>query len=172
MLIMAVTYSYIYFIALRHIRAVAANEVNSGDLKKNYKRRQREFKALRSVGIVFLVFVVCWLPSIGIALSAFTIEGEKFWGELSKSNRHLFVAVFLICFQILPPLSSTANPFRYTLFNGQFRDLIKSHVKKLKTRRKNALDRFDKTAKNATDLSRLNTGFGKYSNHSVLSTKI
>lgn len=39
MMIIVVTYSYIYFIALRHIRVVAANEVNSGDSKKNYKRR-------------------------------------------------------------------------------------------------------------------------------------
>ena len=59
MLIMAVTYSYIYFIALRHIRAVATNEVNSGDSKKNCKRRQREFKALRSVTIVLLLFAFC-----------------------------------------------------------------------------------------------------------------
>ena len=128
-LAMLFMYTFVYKTAVRHIRAISACEVREGNCQKVQRRRKREFKALRAIVVVFGTFSICWVPNIGVALSGFW--DLPFWTHMYLKNHDLFIAIFFITSQILPPLNSTLNPFIYAIFNKQFRAGYKVAVARL-----------------------------------------
>lgn len=70
-----------------------------------------ELKALKVLGIVFIAFIIAWLPFCLMNFILVIYDGDQY--------AHL--AEFLNYFTYLGYISSTFNPIIYTAFNKRFR---------------------------------------------------
>lgn len=135
LIIMLYTYSYVYRTAMRHINEISRTEISMGENNtqdsfestRERKLKERQFRMLRSIIFVFIVFFVCWFPTIVYILSIF--YAKSFWVQFRKDQ--WFIVMHFTLIQLLPPLNSTTNPFIYVLANRQFRNVAKQLFWKL-----------------------------------------
>ena len=106
--VMLYTYSFVYRTAVRHLKDIEKYEIGIKK-DKELKRRDRQHKTIQSIVIVFIVYLICWLPAI---ITYFL----NVYGSI-KIGSHTFILVT----EILPPFNSTTNPFIYVISNKQFR---------------------------------------------------
>lgn len=92
--------------------------------------RKREIRVTKTVSIVYAAFTTCWLPVCLITVSSswcpVCFQRFRNW------NQELFVATFLIFVHMLPPLSSTLNPFIYVISGDEFKAALKTVLLKRK----------------------------------------
>lgn len=108
-------YWHIYKIAVRHVHEITKVEIHVSRSERRSQRRKRHLKLLRSVIIVFLAFVICWLPCTIFVL---IIQNHK--PDFVPSKETWFRPVKFIFIDFLPHLNSTLNPFIYVLSNKEF----------------------------------------------------
>ncbi|XP_047134848.1 D(1A) dopamine receptor isoform X1 [Hydra vulgaris] len=106
--VMIYTYSYVYRTAVRHLKAIEQHEIG-GKRDKELKRKERQHKMVQSIVIVFIVYLICWLPNI---ITYFL----HIFGKVT-----IGLHTFILVTEILPPFNSTTNPFIYVISNNQFR---------------------------------------------------
>lgn len=101
------------------IKTVILNHINQMDM-------QNELKALQVLGIVFIAFLIAWLPYclVNIIIAIYSIN---------KMNV-IFLQKFLGFLTYLGYFQSTFNPIIYTIFNRKFR---KNFVQLLRCSRPN-----------------------------------
>ncbi|KAK3726750.1 hypothetical protein QZH41_001538 [Actinostola sp. cb2023] len=119
LVIVIVTYTSIFKIALAQSKALASHDPN----KRGHKRSLRELKATKTIAIVIGAFVVCWLPFIIIVFISMWCPHDCFksfvkYPEFSLAIRIPFVFV-------LPILNSSVNPIIYGLYNKEFQDAFR-----------------------------------------------
>lgn len=128
-------YRYVYKTASRHIIQIVQMEIMDPTLDKksrDKKRKKRQYRTLRSIVVVFLVYCVCWYPTIFFILSLF--HAKEFWRQYSRQN--WWKALHFLLINFLPPLNSTTNPFIYVISNKQFRKVCTQLYFKIVTSRK------------------------------------
>lgn len=89
------------------------NSNNNYSLQSSHTEVQNEAKALQVLGIVFIAFIIAWLPFcfINMLSSILEINGIRF-GKFYD---------YIIYFTYLGYFQSTFNPIIYTVFNRKFR---------------------------------------------------
>lgn len=119
--IMGYVYAYILRVAHKQSRTIASLEraqqaVTNVDGGISMRKRKREFKATKTLVIVYGAFLICWLPLTIIVLSLN-------WCKQCLANPPSVMVQFLMSLfrDTLPPLNSCLNPFIYIIFNKQFR---------------------------------------------------
>ena len=121
LIIMIYTYHFVYRTASRHINEISKIEVavpgTEGKKWRDKKRKKRQNRMLKSIVIVFIVYCICWYPTIIYILSIF--HAKNFWEKYTRQTWWQVMHFMLINF--LPALNSTTNPFIYVLCNKQFR---------------------------------------------------
>lgn len=117
---------------LWHTARSQANEIRARE-NGFETRRRRSSKYTRTVCIVYVTFLVCWLPNL-ILITIHAIEPGIFYSLFEK---HKLVTSILteILIVLLPPLNSVLNPFIYGLYNASFRDAFKEILRRRKSRR-------------------------------------
>ena len=137
--VMTVTYCAILHVALSQIRAIEATQVplrqlnrensnnsntgrspNGNSRDRKQRRRNKELKATKSVALVYIAFVVCFLPSMILAL--ILQFNPAYFQDLDLTFRQFLIFTF---FEVLPQLNSGLNPFIYSFSNKQFRNAFK-----------------------------------------------
>ncbi len=103
-----------------HTRHMLKLEENA---EKVIRMRKREIRVTKTVSIVYAAFTACWLPVCLLTVSAGWCP--SCFDRFRKWNEDVFVATFLIFVQMLPPLSSTLNPFIYVISGSDFRRAVK-----------------------------------------------
>lgn len=113
LLIVIVTYSCVFRVALTQAKAVALLDPNKGK-----KHILRELKATKTIAVVIGVFIVCWLPSF--ILMVLSLWCKQCFTPF-VTNKDLSLAVRIIFVFVLPVMNSSLNPVIYTVFNQEFR---------------------------------------------------
>lgn len=113
LLIVIVTYSFVFRVAFTQAKAVASLDPNKGK-----RRILRELKATKTIAIVIGVFIVCWLP--GFILIVISLWCTVCLEPLQK-NPTLAQAISIPFISVLPIMNSSLNPLIYTVFNKEFR---------------------------------------------------
>ena len=108
---------------------------SSGSLKndlvvKSRSENQNESKALQVLGVVFIVFIITWLPFCFLNMLSTIIEMNN---QITIQFSNL-----VVFFTYLGYFQSTLNPIIYTIFNQKFR---KNFIEIIKCQRKMHLKR-------------------------------
>lgn len=162
--IMSFTYFMILQIAISQIRAIESTQVNvssrleaeqgsteaqekNNNITLNKKRREKrlkrkELKATKSVAIVYLAFVICYLPSC--IISIIILFAERHFPKLQKSNMSLFLFIYYFFILVLPRIGTMINPIIYSFSNNQFRRGFRSVYNRL-------LGKFDSIDNSSSD---------------------
>lgn len=139
--IMTFMYFMILKIALTQIRAIESTAVHTNNYSdgksletdsnrnidyeakaktdKEKRIRKREIRATRSVAIVYVAFLVCWLPTCVISILITFIP--DLYKKVSFMNRHAAGFINYGLLQLLPALHTMINPIIYSFSNKQFR---------------------------------------------------
>ena len=115
--------------ALKHIRAIDAQEVvakQDAKRKDTRKRRMKNFRSTKSILVIYGAFIVCWLPNC--VMSIHSTLNPKWWRDFRTNNLMLFNFIYYVFAKFLPPLSNTLNPFIYSLLNRNFRIAFKATI--------------------------------------------
>lgn len=138
--IMTFTYSMILRVALTQIRAIENTHVDLSRsnpdadpalIRKERRKRMRkkELRATKSVAIVYIFFIVCWLP---VFIVICILEFDKsFFPRMRQNNLSLFLFVWYGVVQILPMISTMVNPIIYSFSNNQFKNAFKGVFRRL-----------------------------------------
>uniref|UniRef100_A0A8C4RKZ9 G-protein coupled receptors family 1 profile domain-containing protein n=1 Tax=Erpetoichthys calabaricus TaxID=27687 RepID=A0A8C4RKZ9_ERPCA len=109
--VMITLYAKIFLIAKRHARAISTQQKNSLEKNKNISKKS-ERKAAKTLGIVVIVFILCWLPFYVCSLlnqfMNFAVPSGVAWACL-------WIAY----------VNSGMNPIIYALFYPWFRKSFK-----------------------------------------------
>lgn len=97
---------------------------------KSTSDNQNESKALQVLGVVFIVFIITWLPFCFLNMLATILEINN-QSTIQFSN-------LVVYFTYLGYFQSTLNPIIYTIFNQKFR---KNFIQIIKCQRKKHLNR-------------------------------
>ncbi|XP_012564972.2 5-hydroxytryptamine receptor 2B [Hydra vulgaris] len=137
LIIMTIIYFIILKVAILHIKAIEATQVDNlpnyfstinrnnglstnGKEKSSQKRQlSKELKATKSVAVVYFAFVICWFPSLVINLIIFI--NPNYFPNLKKTNKNLFDFIFYTFVKLLPMLNTVINPIIYNFFNKPFK---------------------------------------------------
>ena len=111
---MAVTL-IMYTLILRIARKIAKETVNVQQDAQDKKKRRDDLKAIKTIGVLLLVYIVCWFP-VGVAL----LDSSAFPG--ATSQWFIFVAYWF------GYLNSTLNPICYAIGNPTFRETLRRKV--------------------------------------------
>ena len=119
-IIMIILYSKIYTIARRHARRVGVGGVTSSNAALSLTSSRtnsfgRELKIARTLGIVVLCFVICWLPFEIINVVILVDEGVE--------TCAVEIADTVSCW--LAYLHSSLNPLLYAFTSSEFRRAFK-----------------------------------------------
>ena len=114
-------YIYVYRTALRHVDEISKTMVEESQSVKDMKRRKKQLKLLRSIMVLLIVFIVCWIPNTIFQTSLLLYE--SFWRP--KIEEMWYKMIYFILVFFLAPLNSTINPWIYVIVNDQFRFYFK-----------------------------------------------
>lgn len=112
-------YHDIYQTTASHIRAISLTTPDSKQGKKRFQR-QKHFRLIRSLVIVFAAHTICWIPTVLFIMLSFYAK------SILKDvvyNKGWFPIVYFILIQFLPHFNSTLNPFVYVIGNAEFRNI-------------------------------------------------
>ena len=101
------------------------NSSNTNNTISSTSENQNEVKALQVLGIVFIVFIITWLPFCILNMLSTILEMNKL--NVSQLNN------FIVYFTYLGYFQSTLNPIIYTIFNRKFR---KNFIEIIKCRKR------------------------------------
>lgn len=115
--IMIILYSKIYIIAKRHARRAgnAMSSTSNTTSSRSHRRFAREVKLAKTLGIVVLFFVICWLPFEMINVLILMDEGVI--------NCAMEIADTVACW--FAYLHSSMNPLLYAFASSEFRRAFK-----------------------------------------------
>ena len=119
-------YIYVYRTALRHVHEISKTMVEESQSVKDMKRRKKQLKLLRSIMVLLIVFIICWIPNTLFQMSLLLYE--SFWKP--KIGEMWYKMIYFILVFILAPLNSTINPWIYVIVNDQFRFFFKQFLLK------------------------------------------
>lgn len=128
--ILIFNYIYVYRIAKRHIDEILKTTVGSASSKKDLTRKKKQLKLLRSVMVLLLVYIICWIPNTIFQMSL--VVNESFWRP--KTQEKWFIAIYFVLVFVLAPLNSAINPWIYVIVNDQFRFFLKQLILKLRNK--------------------------------------
>ena len=135
LVIMSCTYCSILSVALSQIKAIEATQVtvtmlNTTEYNSKYGAKQkkkrtihRELKATKSIAIVYLTFVACWLPSAFINI--IILFDENYFFQMQINNRKLFLFLYYFFVELLPIFNTMVNPVIYSFSNREFQHAFK-----------------------------------------------
>lgn len=151
MVFMAIFWSLIYGIVSQHVQRVIKQETNislnttessntssytvqfnsKGELilpkrkKKTEKKRMRRIvRGSRYIGLIVVLFYICWLPFVTLSLV----------GNLCQSCVQVIPVVLYDVFLTMGFLNSALNPFLYPFHHKHFKEACKMIWKKFKTK--------------------------------------
>lgn len=136
LLIVIFAYSYVFYIAMGHSRAIArttvpANHFLEGNAKEKRQALTREIKAAKTLAIVVGVFTICWFPF-------FVTIVVRFWckscvkSEGNPKFKELYAFLNITFVYTLPQINSACNPFIYVIFSKKLRLAFVRLFRKLK----------------------------------------
>ena len=128
--ILIFNYTYVYRIAKRHIDEISKTTVGSASSKKDLTRKKKQLKLLRSVMVLLVVYIICWIPNTIFQMSL--VVNESFWRP--KTQEKWFIAIYFVLVFVLAPLNSAINPWIYVIVNDQFRFFLKQLILKLRNK--------------------------------------
>ena len=122
-----VLYAIVLHIAMK--QAAAISKFNISKRKVRSKRLSSEAKAAKTVAVVFLAYIICWVPHIVIVII-------QYWSPhvintFYNTSPSTYDVVTTIISNVLPPINSCINPFIYFIFGAQFRAALKDLYCKL-----------------------------------------
>lgn len=135
LVIMSCTYCSILSVALSQIKAIEGTQVtvtllNTTEYNSKYGAKQkkkrtihRELKATKSIAIVYLTFVACWLPSAFINI--IILFDENYFFQMQINNRKLFLFLYYFFVELLPIFNTMVNPVIYSFSNKEFQHAFK-----------------------------------------------
>ena len=126
--ILIFNYIYVYRIAKRHIDEILKITVGSASSKKDLIRKKKQLKLLRSVMVLLVVYIICWIPNTIFQMSL--VVNESFWRP--KIQEKWFIAIYFVLVFVLAPLNSAINPWIYVIVNDQFRFFLKQLILRLR----------------------------------------
>lgn len=171
LVVMTFTYFMILKIAISHIRAIESTQVSTisspdsntlslsstsfqGANNNNYNKnnmhqkkrkenrlRRKELKATKSVAIVYMAYVTCYLPSIIINI---LLELDRKQVDRLRPNKHLFLFIYYFFILLLPRIGTMINPIVYSFSNKQFRQAFRSVYNRM-------LGKFDSLSNSSSD---------------------
>lgn len=103
--------------------------------KRQMDKQKRVRKAIRVVGVISLVFTICFMPSVLTGLVALFI---KHFHPQNLNLYNLFIHLFMICIGFTY-LNSALDPFIYSFSSSMFCDAIRSFISHLGFVKNNAL---------------------------------
>ena len=118
---MSYIYHFIYKTSAHHINEITKLDILNSPSSRERCRRNRHFRMIRSITIVFAVYTICWIPTIIFIFLTFYMKAD-FWGVYVQTE--WFEIVYFLLIQLLPHLNSALNPFIYVLSNTEFRDVV------------------------------------------------
>ena len=128
--ILIFNYIYVYRIAKRHIEEILKITVESASSKKDLTRKKKQLKLLRSVMVLLVVYIICWIPNTIFQMSL--VVNESFW--IPKTQEKWFIAIYFVLVFVLAPLNSAINPWIYVIVNDQFRFFLKQLILKVRNK--------------------------------------
>lgn len=124
--ITTIIYSSVLYVAFTQIKAINTTTVTSRNFSssptdakrlKAKEKRQKEWKATKSIGSVYICYFMCWFPLF--VINMISLYKPTAFRTLTRSQR---LALIYICVDILPSLNTMLNPLIYSFGNKYFRD--------------------------------------------------
>ena len=128
LIVMTCFYLRIMRVALKQSRVISSTRVSPLSTPNETRRMRtwsliRELKATKSVAIVYVAFVVCFLP--GLIITIIVYIDSDYFSPLRLHDPMTFKFINYTFFEILPQINSGLNPFIYSFANKQFRNAFK-----------------------------------------------
>ena len=120
--LMVLAYGFVFATSLRHAKIIRANEVYLDGKRKRKKIAVAQLKVTRTVTLVFIVFLISYLPVCIITLSS--LYQPEHYRSILINRPDLFHGIYIAFIQILPLFNSCLNPFIYAFTNSQFRQTV------------------------------------------------
>ncbi|XP_042358627.1 hydroxycarboxylic acid receptor 2-like [Plectropomus leopardus] len=103
-------------------------------LHKQQRDTQKKVrKAIQAVGVISLVFTICFLPSILTGLGALCVQ---YFHPTNCTSYNLITQLFMICLGFTY-LNSALDPLIYSFSSSMFQDALKSSISCLSLKKKN-----------------------------------
>lgn len=118
---MSFIYHFVYKTSARHINEITKLDVLNSPSSREKSRRNRYFRMIRSITIVFAVYTTCWIPTIVFVFLTYYMKTD-YWSL--KVHTEWFRIVYFFLIQFLPHFNSTLNPFIYVISNAEFRYVV------------------------------------------------
>ena len=118
-LVMTICYVFILKVAIQHIKAIhsTTSTTMQSERKINSKthRRNKEWKATKSMAIVYFSFLFCWFPLL--IINVIISIDKMFFYKMLLENEDLFLFIYYTFIVILPSLNFMINPVIYSFTN-------------------------------------------------------
>lgn len=133
-LVMTICYVFILKVAIQHIKAIhsTTSTTMQSERKINSKthRRNKEWKATKSMAVVYFSFLFCWFPLL--IINVIISIDKMFFYKMLLENEDLFLFMYYTFIVILPALNFMINPVIYSFTNKSFRSGMKSVLRNIK----------------------------------------
>ncbi|XP_002158261.1 adenosine receptor A2b isoform X1 [Hydra vulgaris] len=113
--IMTISYTSFMILIHRHIKAIKLTEIKNNVVKLN-----REIKATKTVAVIYLSFLISYFPSC--VINGMIFVDPKYFPNLKSKKKLLIQLIFYIFIEILPVISTAANPLIYSFMDKNFRN--------------------------------------------------
>ncbi|XP_070772016.1 hydroxycarboxylic acid receptor 2 [Enoplosus armatus] len=101
--------------------------------QRRMDRQKKVRRAIRAVGVISLVFTICFMPSVLTGLSGVYI---RYFHPTDCKSYKLFTQLFKICIGFTY-LNSALDPVVYSFSSSMFLDAIRSSISRLGFKKKN-----------------------------------
>ncbi|XP_065675019.1 5-hydroxytryptamine receptor 1D-like [Hydra vulgaris] len=119
---------FLYMIILRI--AIKQEKSIAKMLLQTFKKGYTEMKATKVVTLVFVIFVICWVPHFVIILMQYWSIDVLY--RFSVIHPTLYNVITSLFNYVLPTVSSCANPFLYFLAGSHFQNALRDLIRKLR----------------------------------------
>ena len=124
MCVVTLCYIYIFKVASKQCRRIRKDNQNSND---NTFRAIKNFKAIKTVGLVLGVFIITWMPCLVLSIINYYYRKTDY--DLCVDHKlHLVAWLWVVAIVFT---SSAINPFIYYFRNGEFRQAFRRNFNRL-----------------------------------------
>ena len=138
-LLMTICYVFILKVTIHHIKAIhlttSSNIQSERKTNSKTQRRNKEWKATKSMAIVYFSFLFCWFPLL--IINVIISIDKMFFYKMLLENEDLFLFIYYTFIVILPALNFMINPVIYSFTNKSFRSGMKLVLRNIKLYRFN-----------------------------------